>query len=72
MLLLSIAALQIIALILVEQANLGMNPCNWGEVFGQEMKVVLPSSGCNITSDCADQVSSLSVKAEGWLSLIHI
>ena len=43
-----------------------MDPCKWGGVFGQEMKVVLPSSGWNITSDYADQVSSLNVKPEEW------
>jgi G3E family GTPase len=62
----SIAALQTIALILVERANLGMIPCKWGGVFGQEMKVVLPSSGSNVTSDYTDQVSSLNVKPEEW------
>ena len=53
----SIAALQSMSSILVEAANVGIVPCKWGGVFGQEAATRIATS----TTDIA-----LTVEAEEW------
>lgn len=62
----SVAALETMALILVERANVGLLPCKWGGVFGQEMNVVLPSMDDSTESGGGDRLSTLGVVPEEW------
>lgn len=53
----SVAALRSMSSILVEAANVGIIPCKWGGVFGQE---AVP------TITCAASTTSLTVEPEEW------
>jgi G3E family GTPase len=56
----SIAALRSMSSILVEAANVGIVPCKWGGVFGQEAATRIATS----TTDVA--LTALTVEAEEW------
>lgn len=61
----SVAALRSMSSILVEAANVGILPCKWGGVFGQEIKTVGASDGDVLFDDTARNIN-LIVQAEEW------
>merc|ERR1712032_781290 len=57
-----IAGLQAMALILLERANVGLLPCKWGGVFGQELQLtILQNEGCAPTT-----LTGLAALKEEW------
>ena len=57
----SIAALRSMSLMLVEAANVGLIPCKWGGIFGQEMTVYDTASAANTNG-----INQLTADVEEW------
>ena len=74
----SIAGLQTMSLALVERANLGLLPCKWGGVFGQELQLFVQGEGTALSasttsaaapttiSTAAPQLTNLTAVKEEW------
>ena len=65
----SIAALQTMALNLLQAANVGLVPAKWGGVFGQELQLLQDARGVNSTTTGEEKdVSSslLEANVEDW------
>jgi len=64
----SIAALQTMSLSLLQAANVGLVPCKWGGVFGQELQIVCNSivQETNTQAELTEQTSLLKTKVEEW------
>jgi G3E family GTPase len=58
----SIAGLQTMALLLMERANLGLVPCKWGGVFGQELQMIVAEED----AIAAVPLISLTAAKEEW------
>ena len=57
-----VAGLQTMAVLLIERANVGLLPCKWGGVFGQELHLSIAED-----ESATIQVSGLTVEAEPWI-----
>ncbi|KAL7470575.1 hypothetical protein ACHAXS_010822 [Conticribra weissflogii] len=69
----SIAALRSLSCLLVEAANVGLLPCKWGGVFGQEMSVSLASdSPISSGGDSARRERSMEVVPKKMLLTAEI
>ncbi len=69
----SIAALRSLSFLLVEAANVGLLPCKWGGVFGQEMSVSLASdSPISSGGDSARRERSMEVVPKKMLLTAEI
>ena len=65
----SIAALQIMALNLVQAANVGLGPAKWGGVFGQELKLLENSNPSSVTE--IDESMLSEARVEEWKPSRH-
>jgi len=66
----SIAALRSMSFLLVEAANVGLLPCKWGGVFGQEMSVSLASNSPSSSSVGSDSGRDSGSRDQQTLQLL--